>query len=229
MITETLSQYSALMVMEKTYGREQMRRFLAHELNGYLAGRGGELIAEQPLRLVENQPYIHYRKGSLAMYALRDSIGEENVNAALREIIARWGFQGPPYVRTAELIDAFRRHAPTDKQQLITDMFETITLYDNKAADVKSVKLADGTYRVTLTSQSRKLRADGDGNEKEIPLDDWIEIGALDKDDKTLLSERRRLNGARSVFEMVVPVLPIKSGIDPLNKLIDRNPKDNLK
>ena len=69
MIVESLAQYSALMVMEKEYGREHMRRFLKYELDRYLRGRGGELIEELPLMRVENQPYIHYRKGSLVFYA----------------------------------------------------------------------------------------------------------------------------------------------------------------
>ena len=42
MIVESLAQYSALMVMEKEYGREHMRRFLRYELDRYLSGRGGE-------------------------------------------------------------------------------------------------------------------------------------------------------------------------------------------
>ncbi|HEU4522122.1 MAG TPA: M1 family aminopeptidase, partial [Thermoanaerobaculia bacterium] len=229
MITETLAQYSALMVQEKEYGREQMRKFLRHELNGYLAGRGGELIEEQPLLRVENQPYIHYRKGSLAMYALRDAIGEENVNAALRDIIREWGFKGPPYVRTVELIAAFRRHAPADRQSLITDLFETITLYENKATDVTSKKLADGRYQVTIAAESKKLRADGRGVETEVPVDDWIDVGALDEKDKALLVESRRVASPRATFEIIVPTLPGKAGIDPLNKLIDRNPVDNVK
>ncbi len=36
MLTETLAQYSALMVMEKLYGRDQIRRFLKFELDRYL-------------------------------------------------------------------------------------------------------------------------------------------------------------------------------------------------
>src|SRR5687767_3250761 len=64
-LSESLSQYSALMVMEKEYGRAKMRRFLKNELDSYLSGRGGERVEELPLYRVENQQYIHYRKGSL--------------------------------------------------------------------------------------------------------------------------------------------------------------------
>ncbi|HET8819530.1 MAG TPA: ABC transporter permease subunit, partial [Xanthomonadaceae bacterium] len=62
MLSESLSQYSALMVLEQEYGREHMRKFLKYELDRYLSGRGGESVEELPLYRVENQQYIHYRK-----------------------------------------------------------------------------------------------------------------------------------------------------------------------
>jgi ABC-2 type transport system permease protein len=235
MITETLAQYSALMVMEKEYGRDKMRKFLRHELNGYLQGRGGELVAELPLMLVENQPYIHYRKGSLVMYALRDYIGEENVNAALRKTIQQWAFQGPPYVRTIELLQNIRAVTPPERQSMLHDLFETITLYDNKTTEVSSTKLRDVNYRVRFTVESKKLRADGMGTETPVALDDWIDVGVLvagpkkKSDDRVLLLEKRRITQPKTTWEFVVNEKPSKAGIDPLNKLIDRNPEDNTK
>ena len=47
--SETLAQYSALMVMKKIYGPEKIRRFLKYELDDYLSGRQGEAIEELPL------------------------------------------------------------------------------------------------------------------------------------------------------------------------------------
>jgi ABC-2 type transport system permease protein len=234
MITETMAQYSALMVMEKEYGRNQMRKFLSHELNSYLQGRGGELIAEMPLMLVENQGYIHYRKGSLVMYALRDFIGEENVNHALRNIIARWAFHGPPYVKSSEMVAQFRAMTPLARQSIIHDLFETITLYDNKDSDVTSTRSADGKYHVHETVEARKLRANGMGDEKEVPLDDWIDVGVLasgssKNDYKVLALEKHHLTAHQTTFDFVVSGKPSKGGVDPLNKLIDRNPEDNTR
>ena len=235
MITETMAQYSALMVMEKEYGRDKMRKFLKYELNSYLQGRGGELVAEVPLMLVENQGYIHYRKGSLVMYALRDAVGEENVNAALRKIIARWAFQGPPYVRTTEMLDQFRAVTPPGRQSLLHDLFETITLYDNKATEVTATRTPDGKYRVRVTVASKKFRADGSGNETPVPLDDWIDVGVLaagaakNADGRPLVLSKQHITSSPATFELVVGEKPATAGIDPLNKLIDRNPDDNVK
>ena len=229
MLTETLSQYSALMVMEKEYGRAKMQRFLRYELDRYLRGRGSELVAEKPISLVENQQYIHYGKGSLVMYALRDSIGEERVNAALRKFIAAHAFSGPPYTTAQELVRYFRAEAPPEQQKIITDLFERIVLFDNQARAVSMTKRADGKYTVKMTVTSTKLQSDAKGEEKPVPLDDWIDIGVLGEKDEVLFVEKRRITKPEQTFEVVVTGTPVKAGIDPLNKLIDRNPKDNVK
>ncbi len=232
MVTETLAQYSALMVMEKEYGKEKMRRFLRFELNRYLAGRGGELVAEMPLGLVENQSYIHYSKGSLSMYALRDTIGEENVDAALHDFLKQWAFQGPPYPTTRDLIAQFRAHAPADKQALITDLFDNITLFDNRATEAKATKRPDGKWDVTVTVESKKFRANDRGKETEVAPSDMIDIGVLGEskkkdDDNILVLEKKLINAPKMTFTFTVDKKPAKAGIDPLVKLVDRNPDDN--
>jgi len=234
MLAETLAQYSALMVMEKEYGRDKMRRFLKYELDRYLAGRGGELVAEMPLMLVENQGYIHYRKGSLAMYELRDEIGEDKVNAALRQLIHDHAFEQPPYATTRDLIADFRAVTPPEKQSLITDLFETITLYDNKATTATVSKRPDGKFVVTVTVESKKFRADDRGKETSIPVNDWVDIGVLGAsktkgNEPVLALEKHHLTTPKATFSFVIATKPDRAGIDPLNKLVDRNPDDNMK
>lgn len=229
MIVESMAQYSALMVMEKEYGRAKMQKFLRYELDRYLRGRGSELIAEKPISLVENQQYIHYGKGSLVMYALRDAIGEEAMNRALRKFIARYAFSGPPYTTAQELVRHFRAEAPPEQQKVITDLFERIVLFDNQAREVSSTKRADGKYVVKMTVTSTKLQSDAKGEEKTVPLDDWIDIGVLGEKDTVLFVEKRHITRPQQTFEVVVTGKPVKAGIDPMNKLIDRNPKDNVK
>src|SRR5207248_690130 len=114
-----------------------------------------------PLSLVENQPYIHYNKGSLVMYALRDYIGEARVNAAVSGFLAAHRLRGPPYPTSLDLVAALRRETPDSLQYLIHDLFETITLYELNADSVVShaqpVAGKDTTYRVDLYVTARKL------------------------------------------------------------------------
>jgi aminopeptidase N len=229
MIVETMAQYSSLMVMEKEYGRDKMQKFLRYELDRYLRDRGSELIAEKPLSLVEDQGYIHYRKGSLVMYALRDSIGEEAVNRALAKFLRDYAFSGPPYTTGPELVRYFRAEAGPEHQELISDLFDRITLFDNQTRTVTSAKRADGTYSVKVTVASTKLRGDAKGEEKPVAVNDLIDIGVFGEKEKVLFSEKRRITKPLETFEVIVREKPVKAGIDPFNKLIDRNPKDNVK
>lgn len=236
-LSETLAQYSALMVMEKMYGRDQIRRFLKQELDRYLRARGTERLEELPLMRVENQPYIHYQKGGLVLYLLRDQIGEEAVNRALRRVLAQYAFRGAPYPRSLDLIAAIRAEAPADKQALITDLFERITLYDVKTTGVRSTRRADGRWDVTVTVDARKLYADGEGIETTSPLNEVFDVGVFtampgqgtfDEDDVILL-ERRPIRSGVQTLRFVTTREPKFAGVDPYNKWIDRNSDDNVR
>ncbi|HEY5799717.1 MAG TPA: M1 family aminopeptidase [Burkholderiaceae bacterium] len=228
MLSETLSQYAALMVMKQQYGEAKMRRFLRFELDRYLRGRGSERRSENALADNDNQSYIHYNKGSLAMYLLQDMIGEDQVNLAIKDVLAKHAFKGAPYPSATVLLNALRAATPTELQYLITDLFESIVLFENHGVTATAQQRADGSYNVTVTVASAKVRAGSLGEEKDVPLNDYIEIGADDANGKPLLRERKLITHAQSTFTLVVPKLPAKAGIDPDNKLIDRKPDDNM-
>lgn len=238
MLSETLAQYSALMVMKRLYGEDKIRRFLKYELDNYLRSRGGEIIEELPLARVENQPYIHYRKGSLVMYLLQERLGEEAVNRALRRLVERYRFQGAPYPRSLDLIALFREEARTPEQQaLITDLFERITVYDLSVDAPSAVQRPDGRWDVSVPVRARKFYADGRGVESPAPLSEAIEIGlftaepgqgAFDRSN-VILMERRPIRGGSQVLRFVTDRKPSHAGVDPYNFYIDRNSNDNVR
>jgi ABC-2 type transport system permease protein len=237
MLSETLAQYSALMVMKKLYGEDKIRRFLKFELDNYLRNRGGEAIEELPLGRVENQQYIHYRKGSLAMYLLQERLGEDAVNRALRTVLNKYKFKGAPYPRSVDLIQALRAEAKTPEQQaLITDLFERIALYDLKVVQPTATRRADGRWDVTVPVEAKKLYADGEGNEKEARLAEAIEVGlftaepgrgAFDKRN-VIRMERQPIRSGKQVLTFVTGKKPSHVGVDPYNFYIDRNSADNV-
>jgi len=232
-LSESLSQYSALMVMEKKYGRDKIGKFLRYELDNYLSSRGGELVEELPLYRVENQGYIHYRKGSLVFYRLREEIGEDVLNRALKKFLVDKGYQQPPYTTSKELLDYIRAEAGPQHEQLIVDLFEKISFYDNRVVEAKAVKRADGKYEVTLDLIAAKRYSDGLGKETDAAVDDWIEVGIFardagaDSDQKVLYLERKHITEGAPKLTVVVDEEPSEAGFDPYNKLIDRVPADN--
>lgn len=235
-MSESLAQYSALMVMEKEYGRAKMRRFLKTELDGYLSGRGGEAIEELPLYRVENQQYIHYRKGSLVFYRLREEIGEAALNRALKKFLQDKGYQQPPYTTSVELLDYIRAEAGPQHERLIADLFEKIAFYDNRLVEAKAKKRADGKYEVVLDLHAAKLYVDGKGKETTAKIDDWVEVGVFargpsgqEEDEKVLYLKRHHIASGEPKITVVVDTKPYEAGFDPYNKLIDRVSADNRK
>ncbi len=234
LFSEGLAEYSALTVMEKRFGREAAQKFLRRELDGYLRGRGTERKKEVPLLFVENQPYIHYQKGSLAFYALRDYIGEDAMNQALRAFIQKWGLKGPPYPTARDLYAELDRVTPDSLKYVLTDLFTEMTFYDNKADTATTTKRADGTWAVHLVLDAKKLKGDSLGATHEVPIADYIDVGVFgdrvpgQKLGEPLLVKKVKITQPVTVLDLVVTKEPHKAGIDPYNKLIDRTPEDNV-
>ncbi len=234
MLDETFAQYSALMVQEAEYGPSQMRKFLKYELDRYLSGRGGEVVEELPIALNENQQYIHYRKGSVVMYALKDYLGEETVDKVLSRYDHDKAFQQPPYTTTREFMDYLRADADPKYAGLIDDLFNKITLYDDRVTEATAKKRDDGKYDVTLKLHTAKIYADGVGKETPSKMDIPVDIGVFsrapdgkERNQKVLYLQKQAVADGDSTITVTVDDEPYEAGIDPYNKLIDRVSDDN--
>ena len=234
MMSEGFAQYSALMVMEKEYGKDKMKKFLKYEMDDYLRGRSSEFEAERPLMRTEQQQYIHYNKASVVMYYLKEMIGENNVNKALRSLIDSFGYKQPPYPTSLSAVRAFRRVTPDSLQYIIDDMFENITLFSNRMLEA-TYKKVGAEYEITLKTTSEKFRADTLGKEKALPIADYIDIGVFAEPNnnlnlgKVLYLKRVKITNKDNTFTIITKEKPFQAGIDPYNYLIDRIPDDNVK
>ena len=208
MLVETFAQYSALLVMEQHYGKEHVRRFLKYELDRYLRSRGGQPLEELPLNRVEDQDYIYYRKGSVAMYWAKEALGEDVVNRAMRKLLAQVAFKGAPYPNTTDFLKLLRAEAGPRNEQTISDLFEKITLLDLKASDAVTTKLPSGKYSVTFNIEARKYYADGAGTETEAPMDEPVEVGVF--------SAKPGSKGFNASNVLQLTQVPIKHGAAPV-------------
>lgn len=234
LMSEGFAQYSALMVMEKEYGKDKMKKFLKYEMDDYLHGRSSEFEAERPIMLSEHQSYIHYQKASIVMYYLKEMIGEGKVNEALRGLLDSFAYKRPPYATSASALRAFKRATPDSLQYLVTDLFENITLFSNRVMDATYKKVGNG-YEVRFTTRSEKFVSDSIGKEKGATLADYIDIGIFAQSankvnlGNPLLFKRVKISNKENTFSFVTKEKPYQVGIDPYNYLIDKIPDDNLK
>jgi ABC-2 type transport system permease protein len=238
LLVETLANYSALMTLRNIAGEAQMRRLLKYTLDRYLGGRAGYGSAnEPPLIRVEGQNYLTYQKGALAMYLVQERLGEEAVNRALKSLIQRFGFKGPPYPRSVDLVNALRAEAKSaEDQNLITDLFERVILYDLRAGAPTAVQRADGKWDVSVPVEAKKYSSDERGIETETTLAEHIEVGLFTehpgvhdfKAKDVIVVERRLIRSGSQVLRFVADRKPTHAGIDPYSFYIDRNSSDNV-
>ena len=114
----------------------------------------------------------------VAMDAFADN-NPEWVDHGQRDYVAEVAFQQPPYTISLELYEHLKRATPDEYQYLLADMFERITLYDNRTLAAKVSERDDGKFELTLDLQIDKRYADGKGEETPAEqLADWIEVGA---------------------------------------------------
>ena len=227
-VSESLANYSAMLVTEKVLGPAEARRIYDYQMNRYLTRRG-ETGKDVPLLEVDDHPHISYGKGAVAMYTLREHIGTEAVNVALRRFLAKYGQSGPPYATSLDLYAELRAVTPPALHPLMTDLFETITLWDVKTQSAATRRLPDGKYEVTLEVMAQKMRADGTGVETSTPMNDLIEIGAFasGKTDPFYVT-RLRIRSGKQTVRFIVPQEPSRAGVDPNRKLIERAREDNV-
>jgi len=256
MLSESLSEYVSLKVLEHEHGASKMRKFLKDALDKYLRARTTEQKRENALMYNDGQAYIRYQKGSLVFYALSDYIGEDSLNIALKRYLEKVKFQEPPYTTSIEMVDYIREVTPDSMKYVIKDMFETITLYKNRIVEVNSTELDNGKYQVDIEFNVSKYRNDEKGkryfaedgadsimykSEKmrkpvySVLLNDYIDIGIFgeeenaegEKQEVEIYLKKHNITTINNKITLIVDQKPTEVGVDPYNKLIDTNSEDN--
>ncbi|MBC5994461.1 ABC transporter permease/M1 family aminopeptidase [Pontibacter cellulosilyticus] len=229
-LSESLAWYSALGVVEETYGTEHLRRLLYVMRSSYLTPRSK---ADVPL-LRATDEFLSYRKGPFAMHMLREYVGQERVNVALRNLLQKYSSGEPPLATTLDLYRELQAVTPDSLEHLLSDLFVKNTYWEIKTKEAQAQQLSDGKWQVTLEVQARKVMADEAGKVSELPLNDAVEVGAFlaGKDDftgKEIYLQKHRIRSGIQHIRFVVPEKPVFAGIDPHNVLIDAQPYDNIK
>jgi ABC-2 type transport system permease protein len=228
-IIESLPRYSELLVLDKLYGRGQVRRSLGFELDRYLSGRTAD-NAEVPLSRVDDQAYLYYGKGAIVMNALKELLGEETLNRALRAFVAAQS--GPAHQpKIDDLLHEIEAVTPPEDRALVKEWTRDVILYDLPLTSATSRRLPDGRFEVTMQVNVHKSRAD----EHELPINESIEIGIFASDPDFASSKdilhlaAHPLHSGANTITVIVDKQPSLAAIDPYITRIDRNRFDNMK
>jgi aminopeptidase N len=153
------------------------------------------------------------------------------VNRALRRLIADFAFKPAPYPTTLDFLADVRAEAGPGHEQLLSDLFERITLYDVNVHSVHSAIRPDGKFDVTIDVEAHKHYADGKGRETAAPLAENFDVGLFDKEPgkpgfgpaNVISFTQMPLHDGSQTLHLVAERAPTYGGVDPYNKRITRN------
>lgn len=239
-ISETLAEYASLMTMKQEYGENGIKAFLKNSLDTYLSGRQFSFKPERSLMNVETGQYIWYEKGSMIMYDLQDVMGEDVVNKGLKNFLEEFKFNNKGFYPSSEdLYKAIYAVTPDSLKYKVDDGFKDIVLYENRVLEAKTKALDNGKWETTFTVNSKKIYYDDKGKEDRVDEQkNLVDIGlfgedVINDDGVTIKNpfyfQLKWLKSGDNIFTVITDKMPLKAGIDPYNKLIDRNSDDNLK
>ena len=216
-IVESLTKYSELLVVERMRGREHVRQLLEIELDRYLSGRAAATYAEVPLYKADDQAYLFYNKAAVVLFAIRDLLGQEAMDRAIRALMR----ESRP--TSLDLVRHLRAVANPGQGALIDQWMKEIVLYDLRVTAAQARRRADGRYDVTVRIDAGKIR-----NEQPLAFQEPIEI-AIAAHAKVLDSRKYELRRGMNEIKLVVDAQPSSVTVDPWITRIDRNPVDNVK
>jgi hypothetical protein len=224
-LNEMLADDVRVGCIDRTFGRERTVEFLrdmrwALFSKSRSARDSGQPEAERPLGEGGQT-----NSGYILMWRLRRILGDDAVNAALRDVVADFAYRADRTPAPRDVADALDRHTSADLHPLIADTFERITIHPIHAREARSIRLSDGRYRVTIAADLRKTYGDG-----EAPLAgyrDWIDVGVYGDDGKLLALATQRIADPRRDLSIVVGARPARIVIDPLCTLLDPDASDN--
>ncbi|MFH7014298.1 ABC transporter permease/M1 family aminopeptidase [Flavobacterium sp. FlaQc-52] len=224
-LTETLAQYTELMLYEKEHGLEKALETLKIHLDLYLSSRSYE--PETPLYKTNYEtPHLPYDKGMLVMHQLRLLIGEKKVNLALKNFLHHYRY--PNQIPDSEnLLDEI--YAVTDPKlhPKLDEMFKQIITYSSNITSVESQK-KDGFYEVAFRANSKKYTENATGKQTLLSNDALMDVGIYDENGKLFcypfLIQNNVIKG-----KIKLKSKPQLLVIDPYLKNIDTFIKDNQK
>ncbi|TDB59547.1 ABC transporter permease/M1 family aminopeptidase [Arundinibacter roseus] len=227
-LIEGLAVYSGMQVLEKNYGDGHLRQYVNFLHSSYEMPRS--LASASLLRA--NEDFLYYRKGGIAMHALAKYMGKQKVNGALRRLLHKRTSGVLPLPNTLDLYRELQNVTPDSLNYLLDDLFKTNTYWRLKTNHFSSQPTKTGQWLVTMQVQAQKVIVDGTGRQKEVPMNDWLEIGMYEEGkglNQPIYLQMHRIRSGEQTIRVTLPRKPERGGIDPNHLMIDLRPDDNIR
>lgn len=234
-IVEGLAKYTEGSVLENMYGKGALWQLNKEANRRYFGGRSFAAVKEPPLYLQDDETYLAYGKNSLVLLSIKDLIGEEALNKVLRALMIRYAKDTEFRAHTLAFLEELYKVTPVEYHDLIDDWMKRVVRYDLKIEDSSHRLLKNGSYEITLKVKAKRFILLDSGREKEIDIDEPLQIGFFMEHPKNMAKEglplylkAHRIRNESTTLKITVDTLPTMISVDPFLTRMDRNYVDNL-
>ena len=234
-LVEGLAKYTEAVVMEKMYGKSAIYTLTENARSRYFSGRSFASEIEPPVYKVDGQSYISYGKALNTLLALRDLVGEKQINLVLKTLTDTYRNSNKLEATTLDFLKEIYKITPTHQHHLIEDWFKKVITYDLGIENATTKALANGTFEVSIKVIAKRLETLNSGEVKQIAIDEPIKIGLFSKhpsnvkdDSSVLYYESNKINKEITEIKIIVKEKPSYVAIDPYGTRSDENLVDNI-
>jgi len=235
-IVEGFAKYTEGVVLEKMYGKGVLWELNKTANERYFQGRTFASSKEPPIYLSNAENYLNYGKSGLIMQSLKDLIGEDKLNHVLKTLTSKYSQKQEFEVHTLEFMEALYKVTPAHQHELIDNWIKQIVRYDLSIGDSSYKQLENGMYEISIDLIAKRFLTLESGEEKEIAIDEPIQIGlfekhpkGLSKKDLPIYLKQHQIQDTATTLRIQVKTIPKFIAVDPFLTRMDRVYSDNLK
>ncbi len=231
LLSESLAKYSETVILEKLENQKMVGKLSRHNIRRYFGGRSRKKDTEPPLYLCKHEQYLGYSKGGIVMTAIRDLVGEKQLNLALKNLVIQHKDQ--PNATSLHMMQELYKVVPEKHHGLIDDWMKRVITYDLSIDAVSCESLPNGRYEISLNVNAQRLLTLASGEDEPISIYEPIKIGVYKyaensaNDDPLIYLESHNFDNQHMNFKLAVNEKPDYVRIDPFFTRLDRNSVDN--
>ncbi|QHS63704.1 ABC transporter permease/M1 family aminopeptidase [Chitinophaga agri] len=228
-LTETLAQYTESMVLEKQQGRTLLRKYLQNDNHLYFVMQDKN-ERELPLVGTVGQSAVCYQKGTLAMYGLKELLGEARLNNALHRLLAKHAYPHTK-ARATDLVKELYATADDREIRHINDWLQRTFIYFQQISIRSCERQKNGQYKLTLEINIIKQDL---ATGKESAPDDDIDIAVFGhpvekwQTSPPLYLQKHHFSDSKTLLTIQTDTAPVTVAIDPYCYIPDPDQENNI-
>ncbi|MFO0432314.1 MAG: M1 family metallopeptidase [Hyphomonadaceae bacterium] len=151
-LTESLAEMTSWLALQDVFPAEFVISYVNEAEDDYETKRGKETEGEPILTMMEGEEYLAYGKAPVALYILRNEIGHEAFDAALRSFIKRYAFADRPYPSLGDLLATLKAAAKPEVHVLIDQFFTDRVRWHTEIGSLDATKPNKSGSVVSVTA-----------------------------------------------------------------------------